>query len=585
MPTPSHYLLISFITLVLPSVFALPIFPSSTVYCMPTTWMDIFSFFLLNYVAHAATTPSPPGVKTWGTIQFPILSVLFPFLGLGRAAFIILSDAWYGEDDLGKALSVGALAVVARTSAWKPLTQGDTKLLCHAMPIGFLEDSGTSKPGPLRSEGSRRYDLQCSPCRTRFNSNIRPTAAIIVNKSWGTLEAGEGDHIIHGNHALPEGYKWIIPPQRLCYRLVKGLKGRSETKIARSRSMLKVTISLIQLILSCTTIYRTRGPQIDRYGYAAFGLSTIPYAFMSLLNLICVGCTGEYPCLYMLRTHTIEEANRREGADIVGAVGSLPTAHSSRNKSAQDSAPERERLLKNEKKGGAQDASLWMEDNKKTLCVKVGNSTRKLQLVDAPENASFLFEVDDLENRLDIHEAGARRLFSYSTQPGLRRFKKVSRWYRFKLVLKICVAILSPVFALFLPYIIIFVLTRFHKQQSTGLERVVMMTWMAVGQLPVLFGIWFFLSPNYIFPSPSRFRRRRSPEPVKHMRRPRRSPSLLTSMNVLGTMDWWSRLNTVFGLPIFGLCAAALSLLICFPLAGFMMVGKMLYEADTCSLA
>lgn len=48
----------------------------------------------------------------------------------------------------------------------------------------------------------------------------------------------------------------------------------------------KLIIGLVQAIWATSTLYRARGDQIDRYGYAAFGLTVTPYAFMSVLNII-----------------------------------------------------------------------------------------------------------------------------------------------------------------------------------------------------------------------------------------------------------------------------------------------------------
>jgi len=66
--------------------------------------------------------------------------------------------------------------------------------------------------------------------------------------------------------------------------------------------------SVAQLILSCITIYRARGSQLARYGYAAFGLSVFPYTVMSFVNLVFVGILGEYPSLYIMRTAVLDEA-------------------------------------------------------------------------------------------------------------------------------------------------------------------------------------------------------------------------------------------------------------------------------------
>ena len=81
-------------------------------------------------------------------------------------------------------------------------------------------------------------------------------------------------------------------------------------------------VAIAQVIFSSITIYRTRGDQIEKYGYAAYGLSVYPYALMSLANLIQWAVCGRYPFLYVLRTATLVEAEKKGGV-FEGAVGNL----------------------------------------------------------------------------------------------------------------------------------------------------------------------------------------------------------------------------------------------------------------------
>ena len=80
--------------------------------------------------------------------------------------------------------------------------------------------------------------------------------------------------------------------------------------------------SLTQLAFACVTLYRARGDQIDRFGYAAFGLTVIPYAIMSFVNFIANILVPEYSALYMVHSDIMDEAEAR-GAKFDGAVGRL----------------------------------------------------------------------------------------------------------------------------------------------------------------------------------------------------------------------------------------------------------------------
>ena len=89
-----------------------------------------------------------------------------------------------------------------------------------------------------------------------------------------------------------------------------------------STEVASAVIAIAQVIFSSITIYRTRGDQIERYGYAAYGLSVYPYALMSLANLVKLAVCGRYPFLYVLRTATLVEAEENGGV-FEGAVGNF----------------------------------------------------------------------------------------------------------------------------------------------------------------------------------------------------------------------------------------------------------------------
>jgi len=398
----------------------------------------------------------------------------------------------------------------------------------------------------------------------------------------------EDGHTIHGDHALPDGYRWVIPPPSTSFTLVEGLKGRGETKISRSRSLLKMAISVVQLVLSSFTIYRTRGPQIERYGYASFGLSTIPYAFMSLFNLICVGCTGEYPYLFMLRTRTLEEASRRAGAQISGAVGILAdNASQSESGQSGDGTRECENLLPMEDmRDGITFVSLWRENGGTLLCAKIGNSTKRFKLVDNAEDAAFIFDVQSSGNRLCIYEPKEKEYESDESDESLPQSSWLGRSLLLSLarrrlkepsfIFKISIALALPVLALFLPYVVISVLTKFQKQQSTAFQRVAMMSWLAMGQFFSMFTTELFdNSPNYIIPSPRRGWR--FAQKLKKLYQ--NSDHLESDPSMRNSNLWW---KVVFFLAVF----IPFESVVLFgpPFAGFVVVGKMLYEFDTCSL-
>jgi hypothetical protein len=77
---------------------------------------------------------------------------------------------------------------------------------------------------------------------------------------------------------------------------------------------------LAQAMWATYTIYQARGDQIQRYGYAAFGLTVVPYAFMSLLNGAANLVTPQYATMFIIRTPAMTEAEQRGNAFFKDAL-------------------------------------------------------------------------------------------------------------------------------------------------------------------------------------------------------------------------------------------------------------------------
>lgn len=92
--------------------------------------------------------------------------------------------------------------------------------------------------------------------------------------------------------------------------------------IGASYSIPKTLIAIAQLVYAVATLYQSGGNQIDTFGYAAFGLTVIPYALMSLVNLIGGLATPEYHALHLVASDVMDEAIRR-GACFDGVIGRL----------------------------------------------------------------------------------------------------------------------------------------------------------------------------------------------------------------------------------------------------------------------
>jgi len=114
--------------------------------------------------------------------------------------------------------------------------------------------------------------------------------------------------------------------------------------VGRSRSIVKWLASVAQLVFSSITLYEARGSQLQRYGYAAFGLSVFPYTLMTFVNLVFGSIVGEYSTIFVLRTAILDEA-KRCGGTISGEIGTLPELEAAQSANAVESPVEEDRSL------------------------------------------------------------------------------------------------------------------------------------------------------------------------------------------------------------------------------------------------
>lgn len=87
--------------------------------------------------------------------------------------------------------------------------------------------------------------------------------------------------------------------------------------------LLKGLVSLGQAIYAFVTFFAALKTQVRPYGYAAFGLTVLPYAVMSALNLVGAILTPEFEELYLVQSDILLEARALPGAKFEGVVGRL----------------------------------------------------------------------------------------------------------------------------------------------------------------------------------------------------------------------------------------------------------------------
>ena len=96
-------------------------------------------------------------------------------------------------------------------------------------------------------------------------------------------------------------------------------------------NLVAILVAIAQLLFAAATLFRARGDQISKYGYAAFGLTVIQYALMSLINLLGNLVCPQYPTLYLVESGRSDQARTDPETIIDGSVGRVLREHHDRS--------------------------------------------------------------------------------------------------------------------------------------------------------------------------------------------------------------------------------------------------------------
>jgi hypothetical protein len=335
-------------------------------YCVPSKWSDVAAFFLANYVTHAATVKSLPGEPTVSSLVIIFFTLLFPASGVMRALSAISQSAVFYSDPLTAATRAGALCMVIRTKTWKPqdgeTVQGLKMIMGKKTSSKQLTSNANIETNNAEDlERGLEHELE-SIVRSQRNKALlsidstehshgdvnvwngpndqpltvevkepRKEGFNIFHPSIGTFSSS--GRRVHGTCCLPEGYGlMIVPPNARVLGLdskhsepktTAGHTNRSYNQLSTSYSLSKPLIAILQVLYASFTLYRTQGDQLDKYGYAAFGLTVASYLVMSLLNLVSSMLTPDFASVFLVQSDIMKEASNREGAKFEGMVGIL----------------------------------------------------------------------------------------------------------------------------------------------------------------------------------------------------------------------------------------------------------------------
>lgn len=331
---------------------------NNQLYCEKTAWYDVCWFFFTNYLLHALSVRSLPGENVYSSTVYKLCCLLVPYTGVRRGLSLISRASSLKRDDLQAAARAGALGMVVRKPDWRP-EDGQIVHGCHLRDvadklcserIGSGLDEGTrggsdelSRPEksacPISSgddDHAKQHEISLSmkdPHEPPAPSSVldRLSRALILtnrfNNDMPSSSPVDHDSIkIHGLCKLAPGYglSYISPNVKIFARheAQTEIQNVGSTRVASTHDIPRIMFSLIQTISGGYSLYKARGSQIDRYGYAAFGLTVLPYMIVSIINFVGSLLSAEYETIYMVHSTTMDEMVSRGGA-VDGVVGSL----------------------------------------------------------------------------------------------------------------------------------------------------------------------------------------------------------------------------------------------------------------------
>ena len=301
--------------------------------CSPPTVKDLFLLYTLNYFIHAASLPTMPG-ETKREIFFAIINALFvPGYGASRALRrLIVRPAFTRGSYLNRAAAAGVLCMVVSSDTvgeFSKASEGRSTWLSQTFRYpGRL--AGALVPAKRAVHGicdvPISYTLVLLPHGVKLRRFSRKGSSLRALESLGLQPEQHGAGNVQP--LLP------TPPQ-------DGSDNEPDMKAFKPCSIHnipKIMFSLVQVVTGIITIYRARGDQLERYGVAAFGLTVVPYVFMSFVNIVASILSPEYPTMYLVYSPDMDLAEEAGGVfdsvvaelDISGTAGPKSSGGSGR---------------------------------------------------------------------------------------------------------------------------------------------------------------------------------------------------------------------------------------------------------------
>jgi hypothetical protein len=297
---------------------------------------------------------------------------------------------------------------------------------------------------------------------------------------------------LHGLCQLPPGYTLCFVPPHMSVRPRRNPNGEqmSSLTISSQFSALQVLWSITQTGIGSYTLYKSRGSQLNIYGYAAFSLTVIPYVIASVINLLASLVSRQYDDVFLVHSKTMDEAIAR-GGWVDGVVGTVDRMDS-------------------DDEGMCEDDELGKIGNTSVVFKSNGNEDGKFKCTATSADGSFNYNLEpapsvDLStltkakkflgyiNKIFLDPAEAEKKLlkrrkkekkdpsrHILTIPSHGPFTRLPSTHSEPLFLFLATALLIAAVAA--PYIIIYILTGWKKRQATSNQTSFTLHWLTLGQ-------------------------------------------------------------------------------------------------------
>ncbi|KAI9786579.1 MAG: hypothetical protein M1839_006128 [Geoglossum umbratile] len=311
--------------------------------CGRANWKDVGWFLFRNYFIHALTVRSLPGESPFFSVIFKLSCLLVPYAGVTRGLCLLLRASRLTPNDLRAAVRSGAMCMVVRNDKWMP-QDGDVIEGCEieATAVGdeVSVSSGSSSFGGAEQkalqgvgrvighDGEVRLNVK-SPYKPLRQPTFAGMATYYLVQSYRFRERRVEESItdvsstkIQGVYSLPRGYSLAYVPHDVEVRPRYSSPHQRPAQISSSINIPRILFSLFQTVAGGISLYHARGAQIDKWGYAAYGLTVIPYVFISIINLFGSLVSSEYDSVVLVHSGVMDEMVQRGGV-VEGAVGTV----------------------------------------------------------------------------------------------------------------------------------------------------------------------------------------------------------------------------------------------------------------------